>query len=29
MEGIEAEIENKTIEKSIEIKEVETPKKEK
>lgn len=29
MEGIEAELENKTIEKSIEIKEVETPKKEK
>jgi hypothetical protein len=29
MEGIEAEIQNKTIEKSIEIKEVETPKKEK
>jgi hypothetical protein len=29
MEGIEAELENKTIEKSIEIKEVEAPKKEK
>ncbi len=29
MEGIEAELENKSIEKNIEIKEVETPKKEK